>query len=58
MWAKFKEGFLEAVSLEGVVNVIVAVVVVDILAWVFGIPVDHVVGWVALGIAAAASGRK
>jgi hypothetical protein len=52
MWAKFKEGFLEAVSLESVIDILVAVVVVYILAWVFGIPVDHVVGWAALGIAA------
>ena len=50
MWAKFKEGFLEAVSLEGVVNIIVALVVVYILAWLFSEPVDHVVGWAALGI--------
>jgi hypothetical protein len=58
MWAKFKEGFLEAVSLEGVVNIIVALVVVHILAWFFSEPVDHVAGWAALGIAATASGRK
>ena len=52
MWAKFKEGFLEAVSLEGVINILVALVVVHILAWLFGLSTDAVVGWAALGIAA------
>ena len=52
MWAKFKEGFLEAVSFEGVINILVALAVVHILAWLFGVPADSVVGWAALGIAA------
>jgi len=52
MWAKFKQGFLEAVSLESIINILVALVVVYILAWLFSEPVDHVVGWAALGIAA------
>jgi hypothetical protein len=52
MWAKFKEGFLEAVSLESVINILVALVAVYILAWIFSESVDHVVGWAALGIAA------
>ena len=52
MWAKFKEGFLEAVSIESLSNILAAVGVVYILAWLFGVPADSVVGWAALGIAA------
>jgi len=34
-----------------------ALVVVYILAWLFGEPVDQVVGWVALGLAAATGAK-
>ena len=52
MWAKFKEGFLEAVSLKNISNILIAVGVVYILAWIVGVSADAVVGWAALGIAA------
>ncbi len=57
MWNKFKEGFkegLQNVSFSGLVDVLIAIGAVYILAWLFGEPVDQVVGWVALGLAAGA----
>ena len=57
MWNKFKEGFVEglrSVSLESLVDVLIAICVVYFFAWLFGEPADQVVGWVALGLAAGA----
>jgi len=57
MWNKFKKGFVEGlrnVRFSSLVDVLIALIVVYILAWLFGEPVDQVVGWVALGLAAGA----
>jgi hypothetical protein len=61
MWNKFKEGFKEGlrnVSLSSLVDVLIAIGAVYILAWLFGEPVDQVVGWVALGLAAGAMAKR
>lgn len=57
MWNKFKEG-LQNVSFSSLVDVLIAIGVVYILAWLFGEPVDQVVGWVALGLAAGAMSKR
>jgi hypothetical protein len=61
MWNKFKKGFVEGlrnVSLSSLVDVLIAIGAVYILAWLFGEPVDQVVGWVALGLAAGVGIKK
>jgi hypothetical protein len=61
MWNKFKEGFKEGlrnVSFSSLVDVLIAVGVVYFFAWLFGIPADRVVGWVALGLAAGAGAKR
>jgi hypothetical protein len=61
MWNKFKKGFVEGlqnVSFSSLVDVLIAIGVVYILAWLFGEPVDQVVGWVALGLAAGAMAKR
>ena len=60
MWNKFKEGFsegLRGVSFASLVDVLIAIGALYIVAWLVGEPVDDVVGWFALGIAAARSNR-
>lgn len=60
MWNKFKEGFsegLRGVTFAGLVDVLIAVGALYIVAWLVGEPVDDVVGWFALGIAAARGNR-
>jgi hypothetical protein len=61
MWNKFKKGFVEGlqnVSLSSLVDVLIAIGVVYILAWLFGEPVDQVVGWVALGLAVGVGAKR
>jgi hypothetical protein len=60
MWNKFKEGFKEVWNLifTGLGDVLIAIGAVYILAWLFGEPVDQVVGWVALGLAVAAGAKQ
>jgi hypothetical protein len=61
MWNKFKEGFVEglrSVSFSSLGDVLIAIGVVYILAWLFGEPVDQVVGWVALVLAVAAGDQR
>ena len=61
MWNKFKKGFVEGlqnVSFSSLIDVFIAIGVVYILAWLFGEPVDQVVGWVALGVAAGAGAKR
>jgi len=53
MWNKFKQGFI-----EGFVALAVASVVLYFLAWLLNEPADDLVGWMALGMAAAAVGRR
>jgi hypothetical protein len=60
MWNKFKEGFsegLRGVSFASLVDVLIAIGALYIVAWLVGEPVDDVVGWFALGIAAARGNR-
>ena len=60
MWNKFKEGFrkgFQSVTLASLFDVLIAVLVVYIIAWIFGEPADNVVGWFALGAAFARSDR-
>ena len=60
MWNKFKEGFsegLRGVTFASLVDVLIAVGALYIVAWLVGEPVDDVVGWFALGIAAARGNR-
>lgn len=61
MWNKFKEGFkegLQNVSFSSLGDVLIAIGMVYILAWLFGEPVDQVVGWVALGVALSAGAKQ
>jgi len=53
MWNNFKRGLL-----EGFVATVVACAVLYFFAWILNEPADDLVGWMALGIAAAASSRK
>ena len=60
MWNEFKEGLregLRGVTFAGLVDVLIAVGALYIVAWLVGEPVDDVVGWFALGIAAARGNR-
>lgn len=60
MWNKFKEGFsegLRGVTFASLVDVLIAIGALYIVAWLVGEPVDDVVGWFALGIAAAQGNR-
>lgn len=60
MWNKFKEGFsegLRGVTFASLVDVLIAIGALYIVAWLVGEPVDDVVGWFALGIAAARGNR-
>lgn len=66
MWNKFKEGFSEglrgvsfaiAKRFASLVDVLIAIGALYIVAWLVGEPVDDVVGWFALGIAAARGNR-
>jgi uncharacterized membrane protein YbhN (UPF0104 family) len=60
MWNKFKEGFrkgFQSVTLASLFDVLIAIGALYIVAWLVGEPVDDVVGWFALGIAAARGNR-
>ena len=57
MWNKFKEGLREGFQSVRLVELAIAVLVVYILAWIFGEPADNVVGWFALGAALAQINR-
>ena len=60
MWNEFKEGLregLRGVTFASLVDVLIAVGALYIVAWLVGEPVDDVVGWFALGIAAARGNR-
>lgn len=54
MWNKLKEGLREgfqSVTLASLVDLVIAVLVVYIIAWLLDEPADNVVGWLALGAA-------
>lgn len=60
MWNKFKEGLregLQSVTLASLVDLVIAVLVVYIIAWLLDEPADNVVGWFALGAAMARVNR-
>lgn len=53
MWNKFIQGFI-----EGFVGLTIALVMLNFMAWYLNEPASALVGWMALGIAAAASVRR
>ena len=53
MWKMFKDEFI-----EGFVALAVASVVLYFFAWLLNEPADDLVGWMALGMAAAAGSRR
>ena len=50
MWAKIIQGFI-----EGFVGLTVALVMLNLMSWYLNEPASALVGWMALGIAAAAA---
>lgn len=60
MWNKFKEGFsegLRSVTFASLVDVLIAIGLVYLFAWLLDEPADNVVGWFALGLAASRGNR-
>ena len=54
-WNIFKQAFMETAFRnipEDFANVLIAVGGVYLLAWLFSVPADQIVGWYALGLAA------
>jgi hypothetical protein len=61
MWNKFKEGFKEGtrnVTISAYFDLFIAIGFVHIISWALNIDHNDVVGWVALGLAAASGAKQ